>query len=208
MSFEDQVNRLVELGYPALAALSENAFREVLAPLAEKAHRLDEVQPSDGPGRTAYVVVVTRALVDPTTTVPLLRLPGGRKPGVVDRNHAPGDLATYDPLPELEVPQARAYLLVDVDRGEEFCGVRPEDALPVIRGRGRTPLTIDEGIAVVTQAPQLLEKNKCFMLSGSRRADRRVPALWISERAPKLGWCWDGNPHTWLGVASAGERIA
>ena len=208
MPFEEQVNRLVELGYPALAGLSENAFRDELAPLAQEAHRLDEVPLSEEPGRTAYAVVVTRTLVDPTATVPVLRLVGGRKPGVVDRNHAPGDLATYDPLPELEVPQAAAYLLVDVDRGEEFCGVRPEDALPVIRERGRTPLTIDEGIAVVTQAPHLLEKNKCFMLSGSRRSDRRVPALWISERAPKLGWCWDGNPHTWLGVASAGKRIA
>ena len=75
-------------------------------------------------------------------------------------------------------------------------------------GRGRTPLTIEEGIAVVTHAPQLLEKNRCFMLSGSRRGDRRVPAMWISERAPKLGWCWDGNPHDWLGVASAGARLA
>ncbi|MEO6020644.1 MAG: DUF5701 family protein [Knoellia sp.] len=208
MSFEDQVNRLVELGYPALAGLRESAFREELAPLAQEALRLDEAQPSDGRGRTAYVVVVTRALVDPTTTVPLLRLVGGRKPGVVDRNHGEGDLATYDPLPELKVPEARAYLLVDIERGEEFCGVRPEEALPVIRGRGRTPLTIDEGIAVVTHAPHLLEKNKCFMLSGSRRSDRRVPAMWISERAPKLGWCWDGHPHTWLGVASAGSRYA
>ncbi|MEO7268692.1 MAG: DUF5701 family protein, partial [Knoellia sp.] len=101
MSFEDQVTRLVELGYPALAGLSENDFRTELAPLAEEAHRLDEAQPKDEPGRTAYVIVVTRALVDPTTTVPLLRLVGGRKPGVVDRNHAEGDLATYDPLPEL-----------------------------------------------------------------------------------------------------------
>jgi len=208
MTFEDQVNRLVELGYPSLAGLSEGTFRETVAPLAEQANRFDEAQPHEGPGRTAYVVVITRALVDPTTTVPLLRLVGGRKSGVVDRNHAPGDLATYDPLPELEVPAASAYLLVDIERGEEFCGVRPEEALPVIRGRGRTPLTIDEGIAVVTQAPHLLEKNKCFMLSGSRRTDRRVPAMWISERAPKLGWCWDGNPHTWLGVASAGRRIA
>ncbi|EAP98760.1 hypothetical protein JNB_01290 [Janibacter sp. HTCC2649] len=208
MSFEDQVTTLIELGYPALAGLSERAFRAEIAPLAEMAGRLDEAEPKDEPGRTAYVIVVTRELVDPITTVPLLRLVGGRRPGVVDRNHAEGDLATYDPLPELKVPEVRAYLLVDIERGEEFCGVRPQEALPVIRGRGRTPLTIDEGIAVVTQAPHLLEKNKCFMLSGSRRSDRRVPALWISERAPKLGWCWDGNPHTWLGVASAGERIA
>jgi hypothetical protein len=153
------------------------------------------------------VLVVTRDLVRPEDTVPLLRLEGGTRPGRVDRNHAEGDLATYLPLPELHVPAVPAYLLLDVDRGEEFCGVRPEEALPVIRSRGRTPLTIDEGIAVVTQVPGLLEKNKCFMLSGSRRHDRRVPALWISERAPKLGWCWDGNPHTWLGVASASGRV-
>ena len=97
---------------------------------------------------------------------------------------------------------------MDVDRGEEFLGVRPEEALPVVLARGRTPLTIEEGIALVTHAPQVLEKNRCFMLSGSRRGDRRVPAMWISERAPKLGWCWDGNPHDWLGVASAGGRVA
>ena len=54
----------------------------------------------------------------------------------------------------------------------------------------------------MTHAPDMLEKNKCFMLSGSRRDDRRVPAMWISERAPKLGWCWDGNPHT-----RAGRRV-
>jgi hypothetical protein len=53
-----------------------------------------------------------------------------------------------------------------------------------------------------------LEKNSCFTLAGSRRHDRRVPAMWISERAPKLGWCWDGNPHTWLGVASAAGRLS
>jgi Family of unknown function (DUF5701) len=200
-TFQVQLDRLVELGYPALAGLDEPRFRELLEPLQKQVPA--GVQ---APGRVPFVLVVTRELVDPYATVPLLRLAGGRKPGVVDRNHAAGDLATYHPLPHLDVPSGPAYLLIDVDRGEEFCGVRPEDALPVITGRGRTPLTIDDGIAVVTQAPQLLEKNRCFMLSGSRRSDRRVPAMWISDRAPKLGWCWDGNPHSWLGVASAGGR--
>ena len=107
----------------------------------------------------------------------------------MDRNHGEGDLAGYHPIEGCEPPGA-AYLLVDVERGEEFRNVRPEDATRTIRERGRTPLTIDEGIALVTQVPQVLEKNNCFMLAGSRRHDRRVPALWISERAPKLGWCW------------------
>ena len=68
--------------------------------------------------------------------------------------------------------------------------------------------TIAEGIALQLVLPALLEKNKCFMLAGSRRGDRRVPALWISDRAPKLGWCWEGNPHSWLGTASALGRRA
>jgi hypothetical protein len=203
---DTQIDRLVGLGYPSLAGLDESAFRAVVEPLRGCAATLPgEDLPA---GRTSFVLVVTRELVRPEDTVPLLHLAGSHKPGRVDRNHAEGDLATYHPLPELAVPRAPAYLLVDVDRGEEFCGVRPEAALPVIRGRGRTPLTIDEGVAVVTHAPQLLERNRCFILSGSRRQDRRVPAMWISERAPKLGWCWDGNPHTWLGVASAADRKA
>ncbi len=154
--------------------------------------------------------MVTRDLVAPERTVPLLRLWGprglGTKPGRVDRNHGEGELAGYHPIEGCE-PPGPAYLLVDVERGEEFCNVRPEDASKVVRTRGRSQLTIDEGIALVTQVPQVLEKNKCFMLAGSRRHDQRVPAMWISERAPKLGWCWDGNPHTWLGMASAGARL-
>ena len=130
------------------------------------------------------------------------------RPGILDRNHGEQGLSPYNPVPEVTLPDPAAYLLLDVDRGEEFLGVRPQEALPVILARGRTPLTIEEGIAVVTHAPHLLGKNRCFMLSGSRRGDRRVPAMWISAGAPKLGWCWDGNPHDWLGVASTSGRVA
>ncbi len=131
-------------------------------------------------------------------------LAGKAKPGRLDRNYKPGEPKNF--VPVVEVPNAKAYLVFDVDRGEEFRNVRPEDAVAAITARGRTPLTIAEGLALVTHRPQLLEKNKCFMLAGSRCGDRRVPALWISEGAPKLGWCWAGNPHTWLGTASAGSR--
>ena len=198
VDLEAQIDRLVELGYPALAGIDEPAFRAMLSPLCEVATGLDMEQ-------RRPLLVITRDLIAPEASVALLRLVGGKKPGIVDRNH--DDLSTFQPLEMLQVPPGAAYLLLDVERGEEFCGVRPEEALPQIVARGRTPLTIDEGIALVTQRPELLEKNKCFMLSGSRRADRRVPALWISERAPKLGWCWDGNPHSWLGVASAADRV-
>jgi hypothetical protein len=204
-----QVDTLLDLGYPALAGLAPAELTDRLAPLREVASSLADVPEQDEPGHASLLLVVTRELVDPQLTVPLLRLaPRGTLAGVVDRNHGEAGLAPYRPIEQVSLPDTGAYLLLDVDRGEEFRGVRPEEALPVVLARGRTPLTIEEGIAVVTHAPALLEKNRCFMLSGSRRGDRRVPAMWISGRAPKLGWCWDGNPHDWLGVASAGSRVA
>jgi Family of unknown function (DUF5701) len=216
-SFQQQVDQLVTLGYPGLAGRSEARFRELVEPLRDAATAMSQAETGgvDSSSHAAFVLVVAREILPPESTVPLLRLWGprglGSRPGRVDQNHGEGDLAGYHPIEGCEPPGA-AYLLVDVERGEEFCNVRPEEASKVVRGRGRSQLTIDEGIALVTQVPQLLEKNRCFMLAGSRRSavsgDRRVPAMWISERAPKLGWCWDGNPHTWLGMASAGRRIA
>ncbi|MGI5951412.1 MAG: DUF5701 family protein, partial [Brooklawnia sp.] len=94
-------------------------------------------------------------------------------------------------------------------------------ALPEILSRGRTPLTISEGISWLLQDPGRLEANRCFMCIGSRKTaarglDARTPAIWISRGtgrdgrarrdAPKVGWCWAGNHHTWLGFASTTGR--
>lgn len=137
------------------------------------------------------------------------------KPGFVSADLA--DLERFVPIDGLEVPDC-GYLLVDVQRGDEYLNWSPDEALAAIRERGRTPLTVAEGVALLTQCPELLEPNKCFMLLGSRCGDRRVPALWISggtgkdgrdrKGAAKLGWCWAGNRHTWLGHASAVARVA
>lgn len=194
--FDRQLSTLISLGYPALAGLTEDAFRATVGPLRPVA--LEAAAP--------YVLVISPALVAAERAVPLLTLAGATRPGVVDRNFAEGDLARFTPQPHLGVPDEPAYLVLDVERGEEFGNVKPDDAVATIAARGRTPLTIAEGIALVTHHPELLVKNKCFSLAGSRCGDRRVPALWISQGAPKLGWCFAGVPHTWLGCASAGAR--
>jgi hypothetical protein len=189
-----QVRNLIALGYPALAGMTEAAFLALFAPLRPACERLGAEAP--------FVVVVTRDLVGPEAAMPLTALKG--KAGFID--FKPGGLETFLPLPELEVPVGPVYLLLDVDTGTETLNVTPNDALETIRAQGRTPLTIDEGIALLTQFPERLRKNHCFSLLGSRSGDRRVPALWISQGRPKLGWCWAGNPHTWLGSASCGGR--
>ena len=118
----------------------------------------------------------------------------------------PADLERFLPLPDLDVPKA-PYLIEDVDTGAATLGVRPDDALPLVLAAGRTPLTLEEGLAVVLQHPEWLRDRNCFELLGSRAGDKRVTGLWLSKGAPRLGWCWAGNPHTWLGSAFCGRRV-
>lgn len=204
--FDRQVHNLLAAGYPAMAGMTEAELVRHVAPLRPLAVAGAAAAPASS-SRVPFVLVVTRALVPAEMSVPALRLEAGTKAGFVDRLFRPGDLARFSAIKEIELPAGPAYLTFDIERGEEFRNIAPDGAMPTILGRGRTPITVDEGVALVTHRPELLEKNKCFSLAGSRCGDRRVPALWISQGAPKLGWCWAGNPHTWLGCASAGNRM-
>jgi len=206
--FDRQRDRLISDEYVELTGLDRSTLLEQVERLRVHVHqRSDHALAAPTPSRVPFVVVLGESLVPSEQLVPTTTLLGGEHPGVVDRNHGESGLAPYRPIEQVRLPESAVYLLLDVARGEEFCGVPPEQALPVILARDRTPLTIHEGLALITHFPGVLEKNNCFMLSGSRRGDRRVPALWISAKAPKLGWCWDGNPHSWLGTASAADRL-
>ena len=118
----------------------------------------------------------------------------------------PEDLARFRPLPELDVPTG-PYLLVDVDTGPDTLGMTPAEVLPRLVARGRSPLTIAEGLSVLATDPGVLRARNAFSLLGSRAGDKRVPALWTSARRPRLGWCYQGAPHTWLGSASCAGRL-
>jgi hypothetical protein len=196
-----QVRHLVALGYPALAGMSEPEFLALFEPLRERAAELP-TRASDE-DRVPFVVVVKPCLVPHEAALPLTALKG--KAGFID--FKPGGLETFAAIPEVAVPDTPVYLLVDVDTGTETLNVTPAEALDTLRAQGRSPLTIEEGVALVTQRPDKLRKNRCFSLLASRSGDKRVPALWISQSRPKLGWCWERNPHTWLGSASCAGRL-
>jgi hypothetical protein len=116
------------------------------------------------------------------------------------------DLARFRPTQDVEVPDA-AYLLVDPDPGSDWLDVPPAEVLPPMLASGRTPLTLDEGLALLLQDGGLLRSASCFSMLASRCGDKRVPALWVSKNRPRLGWCWNGAPHSWLGSASAAARL-
>ena len=203
-SIRAQAARLLELGVHELG----DGVHEPLRALARSA----DASP------TTSLLVVHPDVVPPSALAPLMRR--GDRPGfvVVDMP----DLDRFTPLAGLAVPDSWLYLVDHLDRGDAMLDWSPNEALPAITGQGRTPLLLSEGVHWLLQVPEVLERNRCFMTIGSRlrkpdgRLDARTPAIWISggtgrdgrkrRGAPKVGWCWAGNRHTWLGFASAATR--
>ncbi|GAA5041346.1 DUF5701 family protein [Streptomyces similanensis] len=203
-----QAERLIELGVHESAGLPAAELRAFAAA-------------ADAPvGGDSALLAVHPDQVPASALAPLLRREG--KAGFVVTDMTDVDL--FAPLDAVVLPDAPLYLLTGLDRGDRIAGWSPDEALPALTAEARTPLLLTEGIHWVMQQPAVLERNHCFMTIGSRRRkangalDARTPALWISngtgrdgrERrdAPKVGWCWAGKRHTWLGFASAtGRRV-
>ncbi|WP_327171960.1 DUF5701 family protein [Streptomyces sp. NBC_01336] len=201
-----QAETLIALGAHEVAGLSSDEIRE----FAKTA------QSDDGNGGGLLAIHPDRA---PASAIaPLLRRDD--KPGFVVVDMPDVDLFTT--LDTVVVPDAPLYVISGVDRGDHMANWSPDEALPALTAQNRTPLLLTEGIHWVLQQPAALERNHCFMTIGSRlrkangNLDARTPALWISNgtgrdgrerrNAPKAGWCWAGNRHTWLGFGSATGR--
>jgi hypothetical protein len=202
-SIPEQAERLIELGVHRIAGLPADRVR------AAARHAVG----------SGTILAVHHALAPASRLTPLLRRAG--KPGFVVSDMT--DVDDFTPIPAADVPDAPLYLVVDLDRGDAMANWSPDEALAWIVDAGRTPLTLTEGVHWLLQQPDALERGHCFMTVGSRltkpsgAVDARTPALWISNGtgrdgkanrdAPKVGWCWAGNRHTWLGFGSAGRRV-
>jgi hypothetical protein len=208
-----QAERLLALGaVPGAGPLTPAAVRDAAARLAATAP----------PGA---LLVLAPGVAPPSRLAPLLRLPAPGRQGGERAGFVVADMTDVDDFaPVVEVPDAPVYALAPPDRGDDLRGWSPAEAAAELEARGRTPLTLAEGVHWALQAPAVLDRNVCYMTTGSRlrkadgRYDARTPALWISggtgrdgrERrgAPKVGWCWWNNRHTWLGFASTAGRVA
>jgi hypothetical protein len=198
--FDRQVENLIRKGYPELAGLEERVFLQRVAPLRQ---RLPGLAEGDGEARIAFVIVISGELVSPDEAMVGVELDGKRGFTRI----AADDLSGFTPLEGLELPAGSAYLVADVDTGGATLNAAPAEAIRSITRENRSPLTIDEGIALITHYPEVLGTRNCFSILGSRCGDRRVTAMWISGGSPRLGWCWAGSRHAWLGSASCGKRV-
>lgn len=203
--FDRQVATLKEKGYPTITKLPDDSFHRQLEILRSRLPKSIGT-PYDTEQGSIPLVLVVKTTPESTEQAMAATKKDGHAGITKLFPHSPTDFKT---MPEVIMPSSDVYVLVDVDRGRESINLPPSQALRLIKESSRSPLTIDEGIAIVTQFPEFLKKNNCFSLLASRlEKGQAVPAIWINgQRQPNLGWCWDGNPHTWLGSASAGSRI-
>jgi hypothetical protein len=201
-----QAERLIELGVHELAGLPADDVRQFAEAAAQA-------------GGDGALLAVHPDHAPASVLAPLLRRDG--KPGFVVTDMP--DVDRFVPC-TVELPDAPLYLVIGLDRGDHMANWSPEEVLPALTQEERTPLVLTEGIHWVLQQPAALERNHCFMTIGSRlrkangNLDARTPAIWISNGtgrdgrarrdAAKVGWCWWGNRHTWLGFASAAGRRA
>ncbi|MBT2469817.1 hypothetical protein J7E97_18520 [Streptomyces sp. ISL-66] len=198
-----QAEHLIELGVHELAGIPADDLRTFAEDAGRgDSHALLAIHPDRAPA---------------SALAPLLRRDG--KPGFVVTDMP--DVDRFTPC-TVELPDAPLYLITGLDRGDHMANWSPDEALPALTEEDRTPLLLTEGIHWVLQQPAVLERNRCFMTIGSRlrkangALDARTPAIWISNgagrdgrerrNASKVGWCWWGNRHTWLGFASATGR--
>ena len=192
--FEDQVQRFVDLGFPKAAGISEEAFRSRLEPLREK---LEELVGREFPaGHIPFIVVPREKLLALEKEIPLMEVYG--KKGFTTLNLS--ELKTADGV---EIPESLAYLALDVENGKAMLGRIPDEAVKQFKKEGRSPLTAEEGVAIILQHPEIL-KDHYMDLPGSRHDDGKVASLWLSGGEPKLRWSWAGYSGAW-GSASCGE---
>jgi hypothetical protein len=198
----EQVRRLVAAGVAGAAGVEHARLAEWAASLPDVPGTVLALHPDVAPA-ALLATCLTR----------------GDRPGFVVEDM--DDLHEF--VPQATLPESPLYLVEGLERGDEMRNWSPEEAQASFDQRGRLPLTVHEGLAWLLQEPGRLTPGACFMTIASRRPlpsggfDARTPALWISggtgrdgaERrgAPKVGWCWWRNRHTWLGFASATRRL-
>ena len=198
-----QAERLAELGILGWAGMTAAVLQSAVAGSQESA-----------------LLVVDSRLAPASRVAPLLR--HRDKAGFVVTDMP--DVDDFGPIAVVGAAPSAVYCVSGLDRGDALRNWSPDEALAELTAGGRTPLTLTEGLFWLLQCPDVLQRSHCFMTIGSRlpkgaqRYDARTPAIWISNgtgrdgtanrHAPKVGWCWAGNRHTWLGFASATERTA
>ncbi|MBU4347663.1 hypothetical protein KJ586_02815 [Patescibacteria group bacterium] len=195
--FNRQIENLSKKGFPKLTGMDEKKFMGIFEPLKEQIKELSSREFQEG--RIPFVVVPREKLLSLEKKIPLMELEG--KKGFTTL-----DLSELKTAEGVEIPESLAYLVIDVENGKVMLGKSADEAVKQIKKEGRSPLTAEEGVAIITQYPEIL-KDHYMNLCGSRHGGDGVASLWLDEGKPKLRWGWAYYSNAEWGSASCDSRI-
>ncbi|MEK7516363.1 MAG: DUF5701 family protein, partial [Patescibacteria group bacterium] len=122
------------------------------------------------------------------------------------------DLSEFKTAEGVEIPESLAYLIVDVENGKAMLGITPDKAIKQFKKEERSPLTAEEGVAIVTQYPEILKDHDLSLLGSVFEIDDGFGIALLRKRAAleavlELDWYFSDSSHAKWGSASCGERV-
>lgn len=191
------VEVLIEKGYPQISGMDERKFLSHIEPLKEQLRELAEREFKEG--NIPFVIVVRDTLASLDKKIPLTEVDG--KKGFTQL-----DLSEIKIIDGVVIPDAPMYLTVDIETGKAMLNKTVDVCRQEFKKDARSGLTAEEGVALITQHPEIL-KDHNIDLAGSRLGSDGVPFLWLREGKPGLGWSGSGDRDARWGSASCGSRI-
>ncbi|SCC91748.1 conserved hypothetical protein [Thiomonas sp. X19] len=146
--FTQQIDTLIRLRYPAMLGMTDRQFDETLAPLGQLIPP-DRPEPDAAQGRVPFVLVINTPATSSAQMLDLVKRQGKQ---AIEKLY-PKTLNDFSTIAGAGVPEGDAYLLRDIDRGDATRNVTPDAAYALIADAGRSPVTIHEGIALLTHYP-------------------------------------------------------
>jgi hypothetical protein len=195
--FNRQIDNLAKKGFPKLAGVDEKKFAAIFEPLKEQLKELSSKEFKKD--RIPFVVVPRENLLALEKKVPLMEVDGKKGFTMLDLS----ELKTAEGV---EIPESMAYLVVDVENGKVMLGKSANEAVKQFKKEGRSPITAEEGVALVLQHPEIL-KDHYMDLAGSRPGGGGVASLWPGGGRPRLHWGWADDSGARWGSASCGSRV-
>jgi hypothetical protein len=199
--FERQVETLTGKEYAEATGLKQEDLRKMFEPLKERIREIASREKEMKEGHIPFVIVIKNDVLGGEKAMPLVELEGKKGYTYLEA----GTIKEFKPF-EVSVPGGKAYLAVDIETGKASLGKTPDEAIKQIKSEGRSALTLEEGVALVTHHPEILKDNYIWM-PGSRRGADRVADVWLGEGGPRLDWGSSDSSDARWGSASCGSRV-
>jgi hypothetical protein len=200
--FDRQVETITGKEYAEAAGMKPDEYRKMFEPLKERIREIAQREKEMKEGHIPFVIVIKNEVIGGEKAMPLIEL--GDKKGYTTMSA--DEIKGFKPIEGVKIPNGKAYLAIDIETGKTTLGKTPDEAIKKIKAEDRSPLTLEEGVALITHHPEIL-KDHYVWTPGSRLGDGKVANLWLYEGKPKLNWIWANLSVAEWGSASCGSRV-